>query len=82
MEIFLAGGSALCFAVQSIRSAVAHDVRAKFVRVRIDRREDAVRGTLAFLTPVAAAWQFVGRKLTGRRGGVSAFWLRPGVEVV
>jgi hypothetical protein len=63
----------LFFEVHWTQGGVAHDARAKFVRVRIDLREDAVRSTLAFLTPVAVARQFVGKRLTGRRGVVSAF---------
>jgi hypothetical protein len=82
LEIFSACGSTLYLRGPFDCGAAVHGVRAKFVRVRIDRREDAVRGTLAFLTPMAAVWQFVGRKPTGRRGGLSAFWLLPGVEIV
>lgn len=48
-------------------------------RVRIDRREVEVDGTLACLTPVAAERQFVGDSLTNQRGDVSLFWRRRGV---
>lgn len=58
---------------------MADDARAKVERVRIGRREVEVDGTLALLTPVAAARQFVGDSLTKQRGDVSLLWRQRGV---